>query len=170
VDDALRVRVLHRLADLREQREPLADRQGVRVAEAGDRLALHMLHREAGPALLRESAVEHLGDVGMVHHRQRLALLLESRDHLLRVKAEAHDLERDALDERLAPFRKPHLAETAFAERRDEPVRADGPPARAASSCPSVLKDPGASASRPSPPRESIASSGASAPLEMKAL
>jgi hypothetical protein len=43
----------------------------------------------------------------MVHHRQRLALLLEARDHALRIHASLDDPQRDALHERLAPMVEP---------------------------------------------------------------
>ena len=125
MDDPLCVRVLDRLADLREELEALADRDLIRVAEVGDRLALHVLHREVEPALRGEAAVHDLRDVQVVHHRKRLALLLEARDHLLRVEPEVDDLQRHALDEGLPPLGEPDLAESAFAKKGDELVGAD---------------------------------------------
>src|SRR5262245_22845292 len=40
--------------------------------------------------------IEHLGDVWMVHHGQRLALGFEAGDYLLGIHAKLDDLERDA--------------------------------------------------------------------------
>jgi hypothetical protein len=56
--------------------------RGVPVAVGGDRLALDQLHHEVGAAGRRRPGVETLRDVGVVHHRQRLALLLEACDDL----------------------------------------------------------------------------------------
>jgi len=50
VDDPLLVRVLHRLADLYKELQPVVDRQAVAVAVLGDRDALDQLHDEVGPA------------------------------------------------------------------------------------------------------------------------
>ena len=93
--------VLHGLADLHEQLQPLPRRQAVLVAVLRDRHALDQLHHEVRPAGVGRAGVEDLGDVGMVHQRQRLPLGLEAGDHLLRVHARLDDLERDlALDRR----------------------------------------------------------------------
>jgi hypothetical protein len=46
VDDPLLVRVLHRPADVAEQRQPLAHAQALVVAVAGDRLPLDQFHHE----------------------------------------------------------------------------------------------------------------------------
>ena len=52
------------------------------VAELGDRDAVDQFHHEEGPPALGRPGIEHLGDVGMVHHRQGLPLGLEAGDHL----------------------------------------------------------------------------------------
>ena len=82
VDDALLVRVLDGAADADEQLEPAAEIEAVPVAVLGDRLARHELHDEVGAALVGGAGVEHPGDVGMVHQRERLALALEAGEHL----------------------------------------------------------------------------------------
>ena len=69
--------VLHGLADQDEEVQPLGDRELVAVAVLGDRDAADQLHHEVGPAGFRRPAVENLGDVRVVHHRQRLPLGLE---------------------------------------------------------------------------------------------
>ena len=53
----------------------------------GDRHALDQLHDEVGPAGLGRAGVEHLGDVGVVHQGQGLALGLEPGDDLAGVHA-----------------------------------------------------------------------------------
>ena len=74
--------VLHRLADREEQFQPLAGRELVAVAVVGDRDALDQLHDEVGPAAVGRAGIEHPGDVGVVHQRQRLPLGLEPGDDL----------------------------------------------------------------------------------------
>ena len=97
----------------------------VRVAELGDRLARHQLHHEVGPAGVGGAGVEDLGDVGMVHQRQRLALLLEAGDDLHGVHPQLDDLERDAARHRLALLGEEDGAEAAVADRLDQRVAAD---------------------------------------------
>ena len=82
MDDALLVGVLDRLADGDEQLQPLPGREAVLVAVLGDRHALDQLHDEVRPAGAGGAGVEHPGDVGVVHQRQRLPLGLEAGDHL----------------------------------------------------------------------------------------
>ena len=71
-------------------------RELVLVAILGDLDAAHQFHHEVRPARFGRAGIEHLGDVGMVHHRQRLALRLEPGDDLPGVHAQLDDLERDA--------------------------------------------------------------------------
>src|SRR6266699_2773976 len=52
--------------------------------------------RRVGEGVTRRSRIKHLGDVRVVHHRQRLPLRLEPGDDLLGVHAQLDDLERDA--------------------------------------------------------------------------
>ena len=56
-----------------------ADAQAGVVAVLRDRDALDVLHDEEGPAALGRAAVEHLGDVRVVHQGQGLPLRLEAR-------------------------------------------------------------------------------------------
>ena len=56
--------------------------------------ALDQLHDEVGAALLGRPGVEHLGDVGVVHQGQGLALGLEPGEHLAGVHAGLDDLQR----------------------------------------------------------------------------
>ena len=72
-----------------------------------------------------DAGVEHLGDVRVVHQRQRLPLRLEAGDDLARVHAELDDLEGHAPLDRLALLGHPHGAEAAFAELLEKLVAAD---------------------------------------------
>ena len=78
-----------------------------------------------GRPVVGRAGVEHPGDVGVVHHRQRLALGLEARDHLPRVHAELDDLERDLAADGLALLGHEDRAEAALAELSQELVAAD---------------------------------------------
>ena len=82
VDDPLLMGVLDRVANLDEQLEPLTRIELVLVAVVGDRNAPHQFHHEVGPARFGGAGIEDPGDVGMVHHRQRLPLGLEPGDDL----------------------------------------------------------------------------------------
>ena len=95
MDDALVVGVLHRLADQDEQLQPLARRQPVLIAELGDRHAADQLHDEIRPARVGGAGVEDLGDVGVVHQGQGLALGAEPRQHLAAVHPGLDELQRD---------------------------------------------------------------------------
>ena len=125
MDDAFLVRVLHGVADLHEHFQPLPDGQVRLVAIPRDRDAVDQFHHEERPAKRRRPRVEHLGDAGVVHQRKRLALLRETRHHLLAVHPQADDFERDLPAHRVLLFGHPHHAETALAQRLDEPESAD---------------------------------------------
>jgi hypothetical protein len=54
---------------------------------------VHQFHHEERTALVGGSGIQDLGDIGMVHERQRLALGLEASQHLLAVHTRPDDLE-----------------------------------------------------------------------------
>ena len=81
MDNALLVRVLERMADVDEELEAVARRQVVRIAVLADRNPAHQLHDEVRPPRLGRARVKDLRDPRVIHHRQRLALGLEARDH-----------------------------------------------------------------------------------------
>ena len=116
MDDALLVGVLHRLADRHEQLQPLLGRQPGLVAELGQRQAVDQFHDEERLARRRQAAVEHAGDVGVIHHGQRLPLLLEARQHGLGVHAGLDELERHLAFDGLGLLGDPDLAHAAFAD------------------------------------------------------
>src|SRR5262249_58171326 len=74
------------------------------VAVVSDLDAPHELHDEVRAAIVRGAAIEHLGDVGMIHHCQRLTFRLESRDDLLGVHPQLDNLERYTSAHRLGLF------------------------------------------------------------------
>jgi hypothetical protein len=116
VNDALLMRVLNRLAHLHKKPEPRFRREPRFIAELGDAHTAHQFHHEVRPARWRRAAIEHLGDVRMVHQRQRLSLRFEAGDDLFGVHAELDDLECHATAHRLFLFGHINDAATALAD------------------------------------------------------
>ena len=108
-----------------EQFEPLADGEPLAVAVIGDRDATDELHDEVGAARFGRPSVVDLGDVGMLHHRQRLPLGLEAGDHLLRIHAGLDDLESDLPAHGLRLLGQVDDAHAPLADHLQELVRAD---------------------------------------------
>jgi hypothetical protein len=125
VDDGLLVGVLEPFAHLHEQLEPGPRAQPLPVAVVGDGHAVHVLHDEERTAVLRGARIEDARDVGMVHHRERLALRLEPRDDLLRLQSAAHDLQRDPPADRAQLVSQVDLAHPALADLLERPVVTD---------------------------------------------
>ena len=99
--------------------------EAVPVAVVGDRLAGHQLHDEVGAPLVGGAGVEHPGDVGVVHHRERLPLALEAGEHLVGVHPEPDHLERDRAPERLELLGLVDGPHAALAEDAGDAVGAD---------------------------------------------
>ena len=68
------MRVLHRIAELEEQRDALVEGGIAGVAMAVDRLARHVFHREERRASVRDTDVHQRRDVGMVQLGERTLL------------------------------------------------------------------------------------------------
>ena len=81
VDDAFLMRVLNGVANLHEQIEPRADGKPGFITVIRDFHSAHQFHDEVRPSGFRRPGVKHLRNVGMVHHRQRLALGFEACNH-----------------------------------------------------------------------------------------
>jgi hypothetical protein len=75
--------------------------------------------------LRRGAGVEHLGDGGVVHQSQSLALGLEARDHLPRVHSGFDQLESHAAADRVFLLGQPDLAHAAFSDFLKQVVAAD---------------------------------------------
>ena len=119
MNDASEMCVLNRLTHSLEKSQPFGDTQFACVTKFRDRFSLDKLHCEVGSTCLGHSAIKQFGDVGMVHHSERLALLLESRENNLGIHSSFDEFECDALHKRNSAFREPHLAETTLADLRD---------------------------------------------------
>ncbi len=108
--------VLHGLADGHEELEAFVGGELHLVAEFTERQAVHQLHDEERLPCGREAGVEDFGDIGVVHHRQGLAFLLETLQHRSRIHAGLDQLEGDRALDRLGLFRDPDLAHAPFAD------------------------------------------------------
>src|SRR5262245_61468456 len=75
VDDPLLVSVLDGAANGYEQFHALLDSQLLLVAELSQRIAADEFHYEEWPAESRRSPIVDLGDIRMLHERERLPLL-----------------------------------------------------------------------------------------------
>ncbi len=116
MDDSLLVGVLDRVADLDEQPQALFRRETAFVAVPRVRLPPHELHREVGPALFRRPRLVDLRDARVLHHRERLPLGVEARDHFLRIHSGLNHLERHLAPHRLGLLCQPDHAAAALAE------------------------------------------------------
>src|SRR5581483_4634745 len=116
MDDTFLVRMLHRSAHQNEKLHPLAYRELPSLAVIRELLSDDQFHHEEGPARFGRSGVQHTGDIGMVHHRQGLALGLEARDNGLRIHAMFQDLERDLSLHWLLLLRYVHRRKTTLAD------------------------------------------------------
>ena len=85
-----------------------------------NRNPFHQLHHKEGPAVLGGSGIQHLGDVRMIHQRQRLPLRLEPRHHLPGIHPQFDDLEGHPALDRLPLLRHIHDPEPAFADLLQE--------------------------------------------------
>jgi hypothetical protein len=90
-----------------------------------DRHPLDQLHDEVRAALLRTAAVEHPGDVRVVHQGQRLPLRLEPDDDPLRLQPGPDDLERHLPLDGTRLLGHPDGAHAALADELQQLVRAD---------------------------------------------
>ncbi len=67
--------------------------QLVVVTITRDRNPLDQFHHEVGTSRLGRPGIENLGDIGVIHHGQRLPLRFEAGDHLPGVHAQFDDLQ-----------------------------------------------------------------------------
>src|SRR5262245_17577439 len=87
---------------MHEQPQALASCQLMLVTVLRDVQSLDQVHDEVRSAAAGLPSIKHLGDVRVVHDRQRLPLRLEAGDDLAAVHARLEDLEGDLATDRLA--------------------------------------------------------------------
>jgi len=97
VDDAFLVRVLDRVADLREEFEAIASREVAQFDVANERAPIDELHREPMLAVVRRAGAVQRGDALVRQAREHLDFALEQfQRRFTDPTCAAHDLERHA--------------------------------------------------------------------------
>jgi hypothetical protein len=124
VDDGLLVGVLHGATDLGEQLETFGGADAAVVAVLGDGLALDQLHHEIGLPRVGRPAVEHLGDVWVVHQGERLPLGLEARNRRRAAHPRLDDLDGHAAGDGVVLVGEVDDAHAALADLTEEPIPA----------------------------------------------
>ena len=122
VHDALGVRMLHRIAHARQQRDALVERQPQVVGGVVEWPALHELHRHERQTTRQHTCIEHGGDARVAHRRKRLGLVLESRIESRRSHGRIRDLQRHAPPHRCELLGLEHSTETADTAQRHDAV------------------------------------------------
>ncbi len=77
VDDPLLMGVLDSMADFHEEFQAVGNGEPNRIAVFGDGNALDVFHHEKGAAAMGEAAVEHPGNVRVIHEGEGLPFDLE---------------------------------------------------------------------------------------------
>ncbi len=85
VDDQVAMRVVDRLANLQEERQPIVQAGMPALAVLDDGFAAHVLDNGPQPAIGSGAAVQQARDAGMVQGRERLPLGMKARDVRRRV-------------------------------------------------------------------------------------
>ena len=116
MNDGFLMRMLHSLAGLDKELQPLADLELVLIAVLGNRQPGHVFHYEVRLALRCGAGIEHLGDRGVVHDRNRLTLRLEAPHDRLVVHARPDQLQGYRSAHRFGLLGEPHLSHAALAE------------------------------------------------------
>jgi hypothetical protein len=117
VDYAFMVRVLNGTAHSEEQLQSFTDCHPLAIAVLRDGNALDILHYEVRSAFGRSARVEDSRDIRVVHHRQRLPLVGEAGEYLVRVHPEFDDFERYTAANGFPLLGQVHGAHTPFAQR-----------------------------------------------------
>jgi hypothetical protein len=120
VDDGFLMRMLHAFAGLNEEIEPLVDRELLLIATLCNRQSRHVFHHEIRLPLRIGPGVEHLGDGGMVHDRQRLALGLEALHNGFVVHTGFDQLQSDLTPHGRDLIGQPDLPHAAFTKLAED--------------------------------------------------
>ena len=100
-------------------------RQAMLIAVARDGHALDQLHHEVRPPAIGGPGVEDLGDIGVVHQGQGLALGLEPGDDLLAIHAGLDDLQGHPAADGMLLLGHEDGAHAPFADLLEQLVRTD---------------------------------------------
>jgi hypothetical protein len=122
------MRVLDGVANRHEQFQTLPRRELMFVAVTSDGNAFDQFHHEVWAAVGRHAAIVHLGDVGMIHERQRLPLGFKSSQHALGIHARFDQLDRNDASHWLRLLCHPDGSHPDFADNLEqfESISEDG--------------------------------------------
>jgi hypothetical protein len=123
MDDRFLVRVLHALAGLDKELQPLANLELLLIAILRDRHPRHVLHDEVRLTLGGDAGIEHLGDGRVIHDRERLAFCLKALHDCRVVHSRLDQLQGHGPPHRRYLLREPHLPHTSLAEGFDQFIR-----------------------------------------------
>ena len=115
MDDPFLVGMLNGLAGRHEQLQTLLGRKFVAITVLVDRDPLYQLHHEIRQTLFGGASVENLGDVGVIHHCQRLPLGLETRDNFSIVCSALDQLQRNSAANGVLLLGHPDRSHATFA-------------------------------------------------------
>jgi hypothetical protein len=99
----------------------------VLIAIVGDFDAPHELHHKEWSTSFGGSGIQHLGNVWMIHQRQRLTLGVEAGYDLLGVHAQLDHFQGDFAADGLFLFRHVNHTATTFANLLEQLVSANAP-------------------------------------------
>ncbi len=116
MDDPLLVRVLHGLANLYQQLDPIAKRQRLLLTELRNRRSIDEFHDQEWLSACIDSTVKYLGDVMVLHHRQCLPFGFETRDEFLESALARSIFDRNSPPNRNALLSHEHEPKPAFAD------------------------------------------------------
>src|SRR5688500_14373326 len=115
MNDSLLMRMLNGIADRDKKIEPLPRPQTILVTKFRDSNSAHQLHHEKWTTKFGHARIENFRDIWVIHQRERVPLLLETRDHFLAVHARLDDFQRHAPPDRLHLLRHPDRPKAALA-------------------------------------------------------
>ena len=115
VDDPFLMSVLYCFADGDEELQSRSSRKLVPIAKLGNRQAAEQIHDEIRASGGCFAPIQDMGNVGVIHQRQRLALGFEAGDDLLAVHARLENFHSHPAAHRLPLFGVKDNAEGAFA-------------------------------------------------------
>jgi hypothetical protein len=120
------VGVVHRPGHPDEQPQALLNRQAPGPAVLRDGHAVHVLHHQVRPAVVRGPGVQEPGDIGVVQGGQDLALHREPLQEIVRVQPPAEHLQGNGrLLRSLGPLRQVDRPRTSTAQGVDDAVGPD---------------------------------------------
>ena len=126
MDHQLAVRGVDRVRDLDHQLDPSLERRRPLLAPDGDRRPFDILEHEVRVAVVGRTAVEQVGDSGMVQPGENLALTQEPVGDRLRIEAGPDALDGHLLLElAVGALGEEDLSHAAFAEAAHQPVGTD---------------------------------------------